>query len=160
RTFSVSQTSGDPVEIKVGKLKMALADYFSDYPPLFRFVDLSELDANLHIVPQNPYEMDIEDVRFESRDWAGVDLKKESMWKGGTVHTDSIQAYAAQIYIDAGFDVVFDDDASGEAADLVCMKAEDDYIRLVLVHCKFSGKPNPGERVKDVIEVASQAVKS
>lgn len=160
RTFSVEQISGDPITIKIGKIGGLLADYFSDYPPMFRFVDLSELDANLHVVLQNPYELIIAEERFEVRDWTGIDLKKESMWRDGVIHNDSIQAYAAKLYMDGGFEVVFDDDASGEAADLICMKVEEDYIRLVLVHCKFSGGVKPGERVKDVIEVAAQAVKS
>jgi hypothetical protein len=38
-------------------------------PPLFRFVDLSELDANLHIVPQTPYDLKIADATFEAWDW-------------------------------------------------------------------------------------------
>lgn len=160
RTFSVVQTSDEPIDIKIGKIVNSLASYFSDYPPMFRFVDLSELDANLHVVLQNPYELDIPDERFEVRDWTGIDLKKESMWREGAIHNDSIQAYAAKLYTDGGFEVVFDDDAAGEAADLVCIKEEDDYIRVALIHCKFSGKTKPGERVKDVIEVASQAVKS
>ena len=60
---------------------------------------------------------------------------------------------------DGGFDIVFDDDSAGEAADLVCIKAEDDYVRMALVHCKFS-KNVGGARVKDVVEVCSQAVRS
>jgi hypothetical protein len=59
-----------------------------------------------------------------------------------------------------GFDVVFDDDGPGEAADLVCMKEEGDYIRLALVHCKFSGGGAAGARIEDVVEVASQAIRS
>ena len=55
---------------------------------------------------------------------------------------------------------MFDDDAAGEAADLVCLKTEDEHIRLVLAHCKYSGNSAAGARVKDVVEVASQAVRS
>lgn len=62
--------------------------------------------------------------------------------------------------ISNGFHVVFDDDGPGEAADLVCLKEEADYIRLVLVHCKFSGDGTAGARIKDVVEVASQAIRS
>ncbi len=158
--FKVVQTSGDPVAITIAKLHKRLDEYFSDYPPLFRFVDLSELDANLHIVPQTPYDLTISDDRFEIWPWTDVDHKKESMWKGGTYREDSIQWHVAQQYLGAGYDVVFDDDASGEAADLVCLKIEDEAIRLALVHCKFSGGPKPGERVADVVEVSSQALRS
>ena len=34
-----------------------------------------------------------------------------------------------------------------------------DAIRVVLVHCKYSGGKTAGERVKDVVEVSSQAVR-
>ncbi|RVJ15947.1 DEAD/DEAH box helicase [Sinorhizobium medicae] len=158
--FSVAQISGETIIAIVGRIEGPLADYFSNYPPLFRFIDLSELDANLHITPQNPYEMIVHDDRFEPWDWKGVDLKKESIWKNGESRKDSIQAKVAQYYIDEGFGIVFDDDDSGEAADLVCIQLEPDAIRLALVHCKFSGGKTAGERVKDVVEVSSQAVRS
>lgn len=158
--FKVEQTSGNPLTITIGKLSAPLAVYFSDYPPLFRFVDLSELDANLLIVPQTPYDLTIGNDRFEAWSWKDVDYKKESMWKDGAVRKDSIQWHVAQHYLEEGFDVVFDDDDSGEAADLVCLKVNEDSIRMALVHCKFSGGSTPGERVKDVIEVSSQALRS
>lgn len=159
--FSVEQIGGDPIAIQIGKLEpRKLAEYFSDYPPLFRFVDLSELDAVLHITPQNPSELAIDDNVFDAWDWKPVDIKKESIWKDGQERRDSIQWHVAQHFIQSKFDVVFDDDASGEAADLVCLKIEDDHIRLVLVHCKFSGTSEVGERVRDVVEVASQALRS
>lgn len=41
-----------------------------------------------------------------------------------------------------------------------CLKLLDDSIRVVLVHSKFSGRVEPGERVKDFVEVALQAVSS
>ncbi len=159
--FQVTQTSGKEVQIRLGKIApQPLAKLFSDYPPLFRFVDLSELDANLHITPQSPYDLVIPDSVFDVWDWKSVDIKKESIWKDGAERRDSIQWRVAQDYIAASFDIVFDDDASGEAADLVCLKIEGDHIRLALVHCKFSGSTVAGERVKDVVEVASQAVRS
>jgi superfamily II DNA or RNA helicase len=158
--FAVTQTSGDPVQIAVGRIETSLAAYFSDYPPLFRFVDLSELDAHLHIKPQNPQDLIAPEDRFEPWDWKGVDFTKESMWKAGAKRDNSIQEHAAKHFIDGGFDIVFDDDAANEAADLVCFKLDDDRIRVVFVHCKFAGGMGPGERIKDVVEVASQAVRS
>ena len=59
-----------------------------------------------------------------------------------------------------GYSIVFDDDDAGEAADLICWKAEEDHIRLALVHCKYSGGKSAGERIGDVQEVAAQAVRS
>src|SRR5690606_16634677 len=65
-----------------------------------------------------------------------------------------------QHFIQADFEFVYDDDDAGEAADLICIKEEANHIRLVLAHCKFSGNAQAGERVKDVVEVASQAIRS
>jgi hypothetical protein len=61
--------------------------------------------------------------------------------------------------MDAGYDVVFDDDASGEAADLICFKIDNETIHFALVHCKFSENVG-GARLQDAVEVCSQAVRS
>ena len=101
--FRVDQTSEPQVDIKVGRIQRTLQAYLSDYPPLFRFVDLSELDGNLHIVPQTPYDLRIEDERFQAWDWTNIDIKNESIWKGDVRRDDSIQGHVASQYVDAGF---------------------------------------------------------
>ncbi len=158
--FRVTRSSSMELKIRVGSLEVKVEEYFSNYPPLIRFMDLSELDGNLLIRPQSTQDLTFPVERFEVWDWEGVDISKESMWKEGAEHLDSIQWRAAQHFIEGGFDVVFNDDASGEAADLVCLKEEDDHIRLTLVHCKFTKGSTPGERVNDVVEVCSQAIRS
>lgn len=155
--FTVTQTGGERVDINAGNIHVPLEEYFSNYPPLFRFVDLTELDADLHIKPQNPQELVLPEDCLEPWDWKGVDLKVESMWKDGAKRDNSIQEHVADFYVNGGFDVVFDDDAANEAADLVCVKQEDDRIRVVFVHCKYAGGKKPGERIKDVVEVSSQS---
>ena len=157
--YSVIHSSGAQVQVTVGKLNASAEEYFLDYPPLVRFVDLQELDGNSLIGPQEVRTFTINDSCFEPWLWTGVDIQKESIWKGGIERRDSIQGHVARHYIEAEFSVVFNDDASGEAADLVCLKEESDCIRLALVHCKFSGSQYPGERVKDIVEVCAQAVR-
>lgn len=158
--FKVRRTSTDPISITVGNISLPVEDYFSDYPPLIRFVDLSELDGDLLVRPQSTENIVFPEERFEVWDWSEVDITKESMWKDGAKRENTIQERVAQEFIEGGFDVVFDDDSSGEAADLICFKEEEDCIRFVLVHCKFTTAQSPGERVKDVVEVCSQAVRS
>lgn len=158
--FVVTQTAGDTVELIIGRNSGPLSQYLSEYPPLIRFVDLTELDGNLLIQPQDPRHLQICEERFEPWDWTGVDFTRESYWKDGTSRVDSVQWKAAQHFIQGGFDIVFDDDAAGEAADLVCLKEEKDRIRLTLIHCTYAGADTPGGRVKDVVEVCSQAVRS
>jgi hypothetical protein len=84
----------------------------------------------------------------------------ESIWKKGSERPRSVQAFVAEYYRNEDFELIFNDDDAGEAADLICLKETDEHIRLVLVHCKFSGGLTEGKRVKDVVEVSSQAVRS
>lgn len=151
---------GNELTINIGKIPISLAEFFSDYPPLFRYVDLSELDGNLILRPQNPQELILDSSLIEAWDWKETDIKKESLWKDGNIRKDSIQWAVAQKYIESGFALVFDDDGAGEAADLVCINEEEEFITLVLVHCKFSGGDDAGSRIKDVVEVSSQAIRS
>jgi superfamily II DNA or RNA helicase len=158
--FKVSCGTGPSIGIRVGSIESSLEEYLSNYPPMLRFIDLSELDGNLLIKPQSTQEIALPEELFEVWDWEGVDISKESFLKDGVERSDSIQWRAAQAYIQNVFDVIFNDDAPGEAADLVCLKEEADHIRCALVHCKFTKGTNAGERVADVVEVASQAVRS
>lgn len=160
RGFEVTHVSGERYTIKAGKLETSLESYLSDYPPLIRFANMSELDGNLLVHPQDARELVLPAERFEPWDWNGVDITKESIWKATKQRPNSIQGHVAEQFVQGGFAIVFDDDNKGEAADLVCLKEESDHIRLSLIHCKFTTGDLPGERVGDVVEVCSQAVRS
>lgn len=90
-------------------------------------------------------------------DWSGVDIKKESMGKNRSTTTVQWRAFEQ---IKDHYDVIVNDDGSGEVADLVGLKVVDDQIHLGLIHCKYSGEINPGARVNDLYEVCGQAQKS
>lgn len=57
------------------------------------------------------------------------------------------------------FDVLIDDDRSGEAADLVGIRVDGGDLHVTLVHCKYSSKPDAGSRLKDLYEVCGQAMR-
>ncbi|MCO6437322.1 MAG: DEAD/DEAH box helicase family protein [Phycisphaerae bacterium] len=158
--FSIDRISGPELRIRIGRMEHPIEDYFTNYPPLVLFVDLAELDGNLLYEMAGDREFTIPAERFEVWDWAGTNIQQESYWKDGAARPDSIQAKAAEHYRAGCFSVVFDDDSSGEAADLICMTEDDEHIRLALVHCKFTTSDEPGRRLKDIIEVCSQAVRS
>lgn len=158
--FKVEQMSEPSIAITVGRLKMPLEKYFSNYPPIIRFVDLSELDGNLLIRPQETEDLIFPEEQMIAWDWSGVDITKESIWKDGIERKATIQGFSAEHYKREGYEMIFNDDAAGEAADLVCLKENDNYIYLTLVHCKFTTSSDPGERIKDVVEVSSQAIRS
>ncbi|QOZ51547.1 DEAD/DEAH box helicase [Bradyrhizobium sp. CCBAU 53338] len=150
------------VSFKSGRLTMALTDYLYNYPLLVRYVSLKELEGDLLYEQSNPATIKLDDRSLESWKWPKdkVDITVESIWKKGVERPKSVQAYVAAHYRDEGFEVVFNDDDAGEAADLVCLKEEEESVRIVLTHCKFSGGATEGTRVKDVVEVTSQAVRS
>ena len=58
------------------------------------------------------------------------------------------------------YSIIFDDDGSGEIADIVAIKDNEDDIIVELYHCKHSGGRNPEARITDLYEVCGQAEKS
>ena len=56
--------------------------------------------------------------------------------------------------------MVFDDDGSGEAADIVCLRTYGERLEVHLYHCKFSGGAKPGARIEDLYAVCGQAQRS
>lgn len=96
---------------------------------------------------------------LEVLDWAGINLRKES--QGPDRDHDSIQARVLGHLLGlADWDLVIDDDGTGEIADLVALVADEQELRVTLVHCKFSSEDAPGARVADLYELCGQAQKS
>ncbi len=157
--YEFAHVAGPALSIGVARRELPLADFLNDYPLLVRFADLSELDGHLLIKPEEAKDLSFPADRFDVWDWDGIDVTKESLWRDGAVHEDTVQARAARYFIDAGYGVIFDDDAAGEAADLICFKMDDETIHFALVHCKFSANVG-GARLEDAVEVCSQAVRS
>ncbi|MBF6314066.1 DEAD/DEAH box helicase family protein [Nocardia farcinica] len=97
---------------------------------------------------------------LRSLDWAtaGVDITVES--QGPERREDSIQAFMARyLRENQTFDVLVDDDRSGEAADLVGIRVDGGDLHVTLVHCKYSSKPDAGSRLADLYEVCGQAMR-
>lgn len=97
--------------------------------------------------------------QLHALDWSGVNIRRESQGPArdqGTVQARVIEHVLA---LD-DWDVLIDDDGSGEIADIVAMRADDRALRVHLVHCKFSSEDAPGYRVSDLYEVCGQAQKS
>ncbi|HET7476207.1 MAG TPA: DEAD/DEAH box helicase family protein [Dermatophilaceae bacterium] len=98
--------------------------------------------------------------QLRALDWVGngVDITVES--QGIERKTNSIQAYVSRYLSESRiFDVLIDDDRSGEAADLVGIRAEKGDLHITLVHCKYSSKPTAGSRLNDLYEVCGQAMR-
>lgn len=97
-------------------------------------------------------------AKLESWNWDGIPLNRESMHKTGD--TNTIQHRAFEQLRDE-FDLVFNDDGNGEAADLICLKElEDGTIQLCLVHCKGAHEGRVSQDIRNFYTVCGQAQKS
>jgi len=148
---------GRSATIRRGNKQLSLNEFFYDNPPIIRFADGSSLEGNsLTMLKASyaPYPAD----RIRVWDWTGVDITVES--QGLEKDVRSIQYRVIQTLKDDPYDVIVDDDAPGEAADVVAVRIEERAIAVDLYHCKFSKEKTPGKRVKDLYEVCGQAQKS
>ena len=136
-----------------------LTRWFHEYPPTVYFADGDSLVADeLFALPDTdaPY---FPDDHFEVWDWNGVDIRVES--QGGERRQDSVQAKVIrQVTATTGSHIIFDDDGSGEVADVVAFELDGTHVTVRLYHCKFSSADTPGARVKDLYEVCGQAQRS
>lgn len=98
--------------------------------------------------------------RLTPADWSGIDLRKES--RGPARRADSIQARSIELVLaePEPWDIVLDDDGTGEIADIVAMRLDDQGLLVRLIHCKYSSSSTPGARLEDLYEVCGQAQKS
>ncbi len=152
------QTGEDPIFLKKGRKTINFTDFLNEYPPLVRFCDQSSLEGNV-LVKVSRIVSSFDHQNVMKWDWNGIDIKKES--QTAQKRTDSIQ-YRVIEYLKglSKYDIIFDDDDSGEIADVVCIEDSDSLINIDLFHCKFSREEFPGSRVADLYEVCGQAEKT
>ncbi|WP_269538051.1 DEAD/DEAH box helicase [Cerasicoccus fimbriatus] len=157
--YNATLDSGPNLRIKGVKGEPLLHEYFNEYPPILSFTDHASLEGANFVDPKST-PPSFPEGQLEVKNWSGVDILKESRWKDGAMRGDSIQAIAMEWCVQEGFDVVVDDDGANEVADIVAVKEEGNGLCLRLLHCKYSAGEDPGARIKDVVEVSSQAVKN
>lgn len=160
--FKYVQDGGAKLDIRRGQTVEALAEFFTEYPPVVWFADGSSLEGceyvELPSVSLPPFPLE----RLMALDWTGVDIAAESQGesrRAGTVQHKIIQMLQAE----PSYEVIFDDDGSGEAADIVAVKilteGERRLVEVELYHCKYAGGA-PGGRVDDLYVVCGQAQRS
>ncbi|MEN5157118.1 DEAD/DEAH box helicase [Achromobacter spanius] len=141
---------------------LPLSDFFNENPPRIIFADGSYLEGSLLVALPDIY-LPFDRERIKAWDWSSVDIKKEA--QGTTPEQDSIQYKVIEdLKAAAAYDIIYDDDGSGESADVVAIKVNEDdgstTIEVDFYHCKYSQESSPGARVGDLYEVCGQAQKS
>ena len=98
----------------------------------------------------------IDTAKIVPLDWDGVNVKAES--QGPARNPATVQARAVKHLLAlADWEVLVDDDQTGEIADLVAFRVQGERLIIALVHCKFSSRAEPGARLEDLYELCGQA---
>ena len=137
-------------------------EWFYDNPPVVWFANGASLEGNSLFTlrhPLTPYDR----ARLQAWDWTGTDITAES--QGPQKAANTIQARVIRELMRQNFEVIFDDDDRGEAADVVAIRVVGGLnsptgIEVEFHHCKFSSDAAPGYRVADLYELCGQAQKS
>ncbi len=152
----------DAVEIVVSRKRQGLPERFREEYPIVWFENGALLLHDLLLPPSAGDRVPFNRERIEAWDWTGIDLKKES--QRTEKRSDSIQYRVIQELLredqDPDYDIVFDDDDTREAADVVVIKVEGERLIVHLFHCKYSSEDDPGARVNDLYAVCGQAQRS
>ncbi len=163
KDFRIIDGNTPKVLVKWHSQALSAQQFFNKYVPSIWFIDGSKLSGSKFtksIKTLIPYKK--ENIIVWNWD-DGVDIRKES--QRIERRADSIQRRVIEKLQEEKYDLIFDDDSSNEAADVVAVKVEDvtkteKVIRVEFYHCKYSTKDVAGGRFKDLHEVCAQAQKS
>lgn len=148
----------DKLEIKIGNKYRDITEWFQQFPPKITYVDGSTLENTYYL------EASTKGIPLFSKediiiyDWSKTNIRKES--QGIDKEKDTIQYKVIETIKSNNYNLIFDDDGSGEVADIIAIKVENETINIDLFHCKFSKEDLPGSRIGDLYEVCGQAQKS
>lgn len=158
--YNVVQISGPIVGFRRRQMNFEnITEYFNTEKrsPVFFFANGAMLFANNLVELRNEAITPLSPAELISYDWNGVDLSVESM--DFPRKQNSIQYYIWQTIKD-DYEFVFDDDGSGEVADLVAVNQDVDVIYVDLYHLKFAHDGQLSARIDNFYEVCGQAQKS
>lgn len=165
-SYIFNQIEGDGLFVKSGSKTIKMTEFLYEYSPEVSFIQkdgtIVVVQENLKTVVKPKSDIELSEESMVAVDWNrhGVDIKSES--QGRDKKNNSIQFATIHNIVDQTADIIFDDDGSGEIADVVSVKIikEQSTIKFHLYHCKYSDGNLPGARVKDLYEVCGQAEKS
>ena len=158
--FAIKQISGKDISIKIKSDKQNFINYLNSNPPLMFFIDGSQLEGS-DLAQAFEYEIQYEIDKITTDEFSGVNIKKESEGLDRS-NNKSIQYYYINELLKKDYDIIINDDSSGETADIVAMKIDDENenVNIDLFHLKASSEENPGCRLEDLFVVCGQAQKN
>ncbi len=150
--------AGPAIQFRKGRDEaIALEEYLQKDPFIIRYADGS-YSYNCYHIATNINAGIFERDRLESWDWDSIPLNKESMNKQRETQTIQYRTFEK---LSAEYDLIFNDDGHGEAADLVCLKDIDEStIKLTLVHCKGAYGNQISQDIRNFYTLCGQAQKN
>jgi superfamily II DNA or RNA helicase len=135
---------------------IALEEYLQRDPFIIHYAD-GTYSYNCYHIPAKLNAGTYDKDKLEAWDWEGVPLNKESMYKSRDKATIQYRAFE---HLRDDYDMIFNDDGCGEAADLVCLKDKDkSTIRLCLVHCKGAYDGRISQDIRNFYTICGQVQK-
>lgn len=164
--YGYIQITGDALFVKQKGGLTRLEDYFKDCSPEITFIQedgsVVIVQGNLKVLVKQKKNLVFPSKSLIQVDWSKykVDIKKESQDRDRK--KDTIQYATIHNLVDQNSNIIFDDDGSGEIADVISIKTDVEKRKLDITfyHCKYSHGKRPGSRVADLYEVCGQAEKS
>jgi len=160
--FKYEQIDGPTLKLRVGRTMERLDKYFTEIPPTVWFSDGSSLEGCHYVELPSAGLPPFPVSRLTVWRWDDVDITRESQGEEknpGTIQFRVIES----LKNDSSYQIVFDDDGAGEAADVLAIRiAESGEKQVILVdmyHCKYAGG-KPGGRIDDLYVVCGQAQRS
>lgn len=154
-----TQTSGPACRIKTPRHDLSMAEYFADDAPQIDFGDGSFLIySHLYVPPKELDLASIMDSAVVPWNWTGTNPRIES--QGPERRADSIQYRVIEELKKGDYDIIFDDDGTGEFADVIAIKIRETKVEVLMCHCKYAHTDTGAARLDDLYEVAGQSLKS
>lgn len=158
-SYSIVKTSENNAVVNIGSKSFTIEEFFNEYPPQIWFADGSFLQGN-DLVQFH------EDVMAFPRDqiivwnWENINIRKESE-NFDEIRIDSIQYNCFQrLFLDNSYEILYNDDNSGEIADIITIKNLENEIKVEFYHLKFALNGVVSNEIKNLYEVCGQAQKS
>lgn len=157
--FRIVKTYPDEqVVISFGRQEQEIEKFFYRQTPQIWFADGSVLEGTSFCELKEeiePYQVD----KINYWNWDNVDLDKEAQRINPKL-TNSIQYRCIENLKESDYDLIYDDDYSGEIADVIAIKLAEGEIRVDLFHLKSAIGGVISSRIDNLYELCGQAQKS
>jgi superfamily II DNA or RNA helicase len=144
--------------LKYGTKEQSIENYFYLNPPIIYFANGDTLEGNSYIELKSLIA-NYNKENIVSWNWDGTDLSIESQGVNPKKE-NSIQFRCLEILKSNDYDIIYDDDGSGEIADIITFKILEEIIQVELYHIKYSKSGKVDKQVSNLYEVCGQAQKS